>query len=81
MTNKFSKRTHHEDVICTRNMPSSLEKLHQIMKLAMDIAANSHRTVHRLNIGLLHQYFFDLRKAKARSRERYRPQCQRCHLR
>ncbi len=43
-------------------MTSSLKKLHQVMKLAMNVTTYSHRAVHRLYIGLFNQYLLHLLK-------------------
>ena len=45
----------HEQVVRVRGLPSDTKELKQIVQLAMYIAANRHRAVHRLYIRLLHQ--------------------------
>jgi hypothetical protein len=54
--------TNHKNIACTGNMTSSLKKLHQVMKLAMNVTTYSHRAVHRLYIGLFNQYLLHLPK-------------------
>ena len=44
---------YHENVISLRYMTPGLKKFHKIMKLAMNITADSDRAVNWLHIGLL----------------------------
>ena len=50
---------YHKHVIRIREIPADPEQFKQIVKLAMDITADSDGGVDRLNITLLHQQFFD----------------------
>ncbi len=52
----------HKNVVCTGNMTTRLKKLHQVMKLAMNITTYSNRAVHWLYIGLFNQNLFHLPK-------------------
>ena len=50
----------HEEVVCVWRLPPNLKQLHQVMKLAVDISTDCHRTPHLLHIGLLCQDFLGL---------------------
>ena len=50
----------HEEVVCVWRLPPNLKQLHQVVKLAVDISTDCHRTPHLLNIGLLCQDFLGL---------------------
>ena len=47
-------------------MTPGLKKLHEIMKLAMDVTTDGDWTVDRLNVGLLNQNFFHLQATETR---------------
>lgn len=45
----------HEQVVCVRRLATDTKQFHQVMKLSVDITADSDRTAHWLHILLLHQ--------------------------
>lgn len=50
----------HKDVVGIWDVPASIKELHEVVKLAMDVATHSHRAVDRLHIGFLYKYLFDI---------------------
>ena len=42
----------HEQVVCVWRATTNFEELHQVMELSVHIAANRHRTFHRLHVQL-----------------------------
>lgn len=45
----------HKEIISVGSVASDAKQFDEIVKLAMDIAADGDRTLHRLNIPLLHK--------------------------
>jgi len=45
----------HEQVVGVGRLSADLEQLHEVVELAVDVAANCHRTLHFLNVRLLRQ--------------------------
>lgn len=50
----------HEQIIGVGNIAANLEQFHEVMKLAVDIAADDDGRPNRDYIGLLHEDFFGL---------------------
>ena len=57
---KTVKVHYHKNVVSVGNMTTGLEKLHKVVKLAMDITTDGDRTVDRLYIWFLNQNLFHL---------------------
>lgn len=47
----------HENVVRVGDFSANLEQLQQIEKLTVDVSAQSHRRIHRLNVRFLDQNF------------------------
>ena len=45
----------HEKVVGVRAAATDAEELHEVVELAVDIAADGHRATHGLHVGLLNQ--------------------------
>ena len=43
----------HEQVVCVRHITTDAEQLHEVVELAVDVAAHGHGTAHGLHVGLL----------------------------
>lgn len=52
----------HEQVVCVGWLPSNSEELHEVMKLAMDVATYCDWASYLLDIRFLGQYLFCLKK-------------------
>ena len=53
----------HEQVVGVGGAPSDLEQLHQVVELAVHVAADRHRALHRLHVHLVLQDLFRLHRA------------------
>ncbi len=51
----------HKNVFCLRDFAPNSEQFEQIRKLSVDVAHQRDRRSDRLNIGFLHENFFNLR--------------------
>ena len=48
----------HKEIVCVWRLAPNPEQLHEVVKLAVHIAANRHRALDRLNIALFRQNLF-----------------------
>ena len=48
----------HEEIVCVRRLAPNPEQLHEVVELAVHIAADRHRTLDTLNIALHRQNLF-----------------------
>lgn len=50
----------HEDIICVWHLAPGLKQLHQVMELAVNVAAYCDGAVYRLDVGLFYKNLFYL---------------------
>lgn len=62
----------HEEVVCVRALAADTKQLHQVVELAVDVAAHCHRALDDLHVRLLFQNLSRLRGSERNETKRSR---------